>query len=149
MSIRSGLEINALKQHAIVWTNDDQVMWREIASLDYNNELIVVLIRPAVNIAVNKSIYNELEITIHVIASKLSRYCDAIRNRLWRHQQNEDRASETRVRCVKIVVFIVIYGFVVSYKKQNNTCTLVKNCFGAHLNVIFVFISLVASQLGK
>ena len=88
MNIRSGLEVNALKQHAIVWTNDDQVMWREIASLDYNNDLTVVLTRPAVNITVNKSIYNELEITIHVIASKLSRYCDAIINRLWRHQQN-------------------------------------------------------------
>ena len=55
-----------------------------------------------------KSISNELDISVHVIASQLSRYCDVIRNRLWRHQWNEDRASETRGRCVKIVVFIVI-----------------------------------------
>ena len=33
-----------------------------------------------------------------MIASQLSRYCDIIKNRLWRHQQNEDRASETRGR---------------------------------------------------
>ena len=38
-----------------------------------------------------------------MIASKLSRYCDVIRNRLWRHQWNEDRASETRGWCVKNV----------------------------------------------
>ena len=65
-----------------------------------------------------KSISNELDITIHVIASQLSRYCDVIINRLWRHQQNEDRASETRGRCVNIVVFIVIHGFVISCKKS-------------------------------
>ena len=51
-----------------------------------------------------KSISNELDITIHVTASQLSGHCDAISNRLWRHQQNENRASETRRRCVKIVV---------------------------------------------
>ena len=39
-----------------------------------------------------------------MIGPQLSCYCDVISNRLWRHQQNEDRASETRGRCVKIVV---------------------------------------------
>ena len=39
---------------------------------------------------------------MHVIASQLSRYCDVISNRLWRHQQNEDRASKARGRCVKM-----------------------------------------------
>ena len=39
-----------------------------------------------------------------MIASQLSCYCDDTSNRLWRHQQNEDWASETRGRCVKIVV---------------------------------------------
>ena len=67
------------------------------------------LTRPAVNTAVIKTISNELDITIHVIASHLSRYCDVINNQLWTHHQNEDRASETtRRRCIKIVVFIVI-----------------------------------------
>ena len=56
-----------------------------------------------------KSISNELDITIHVIAFQLSGHCDVINNRLWRHQQNENRASETRWWCVKIVVCIVIY----------------------------------------
>ena len=51
-----------------------------------------------------KSISNELDIIIHVIASQLSGHCDVISNRLWRHQQKEKRASETRGRCVQIVV---------------------------------------------
>ena len=91
---------------------------------------------------------NELDITIHVIASQLSGHCDVISNRLWCHQQNKNQASETRGRCVKIIVFIVIYRFVMSCKKWNNVCTLMMNCFCAHLSVILVFISLVP-QLGK
>ena len=43
-----------------------------------------------------KSISNELDITCHVFASPLSGHCDVIANRLWRHQQNVKRASETR-----------------------------------------------------
>ena len=43
-----------------------------------------------------KSTSNELDIIIHVIASQLSGHCDVISNRLWRHQQNVKRASETR-----------------------------------------------------
>ena len=50
------------------------------------------------------SISNELDITIHVIASQFFGHCDAISIRLWRHQQNENRASETRGRCEKVVV---------------------------------------------
>ena len=61
-------------------------------------------------------ISNQLDITFHVIASQLSDRCDVISNRLWRHQQNVNWASETRRRFVKIVVFIVIYGFVMSCK---------------------------------
>ena len=36
-----------------------------------------------------KSICNELDIIIHVIASQLSGHCDVISNRLWRHQQKK------------------------------------------------------------
>ena len=43
-----------------------------------------------------KSISIELDITIPVIASQLSRYCDDISNRLWCRQQKKDHASETR-----------------------------------------------------
>ena len=58
-------------------------------------------------------------------ASQLSGHCDVIINRLWRHQQNESTASETRGQCVKIVVFIVIYGFVLSNKcVQDNSATI-------------------------
>ena len=84
-----------------------------------------------------KSIFNELDIIIHVIASQLSGHCDVINNRLWRHQQNENWASDTRGRCVNIVVFIVIYGFVMPCKKLNNVCNLMTNCFRAHASVIF------------
>ena len=87
-----------------------------------------------------KWIFNELDIIIHVIASQLSDYCDVISNRLWRHQQNEDRESGTWERCVKIVVFVINYGHVRSCKKYNNVCTLVTNCFCAHSSVTFVFI---------
>ena len=52
-----------------------------------------------------KSISKELDIIIHAIASQLSGHCDAMGNRLWRHQQNQNRAKETRGRCVKIAVF--------------------------------------------
>ena len=64
-----------------------------------------------------KSISNELDIICHVFASQLSGHCDVIANRLWRHQQNVKRASETRGWCVKILVFSVIFGFVMSCKK--------------------------------
>ena len=47
-----------------------------------------------------------LDITIHVIAPQLSSHCDVINNRMWRHQQNEDRVNETPGRCVKIVVLL-------------------------------------------
>ena len=67
-----------------------------------------------------------------MIASQLSGHCDVICNRLWRHQQNENRASATWGRCVKLVVCIVIYGLVVSCKKKNNVCILVTNHFCAH-----------------
>ena len=65
-----------------------------------------------------KSISNELNITIHVIASQLSDYCDVINNRLWRHQQNVDPVSEARGRCVKIVVFIIILSSLCRVKNK-------------------------------
>ena len=64
-----------------------------------------------------KSISNDLYITIQTIASQLSGHCDVISNRLWCHQQNENRVSETLGRFVRIVVFIAMYGFVMSRKK--------------------------------
>ena len=59
----------------------------------------------------------KLDITSHVWASQLSDHCDVINNRYWRHQQNVNRSNEVRCRCVKIVFFIIIYGFVMSCKK--------------------------------
>ena len=91
-----------------------------------------------------KNIYRNIGtrvlLLIHVIASQLFGHCDAIGNRLWRHQQNENRVSETRGRCVKLVVFIVIYGFVMSCKKLNNVCILVTDHFCARSSVILVLL---------
>ena len=64
-----------------------------------------------------KSISNTLDIIIHMIASQLSGHCDVIDNRLWRHQNIENRASETLRRCGKFVASIINYGFVMSCKK--------------------------------
>ena len=60
-----------------------------------------------VNIAMNN-------IDFHVIESRLSGHYDVISNWLWRHQQYENRASETLGRCVKIFIFVMIYGFIMS-----------------------------------
>ena len=51
-----------------------------------------------------KWISNELDITIHVIVSQLSGYCDVINNQLWHHQQSINPASEAQGGCVKIVL---------------------------------------------
>ena len=87
-----------------------------------------------------KSKSNELDIIIHVIASQLSCHCDVISNWLWRHQQNEKPGQwNTKTMCKdKIVVFIAIYGFVISCKKWNSVCTLVTNCFCANSSVILL-----------
>ena len=50
-----------------------------------------------------KVISNELNITFHVITSQLSGHCDVINNRLWRHQHNGSRVTQTQKLCVKIV----------------------------------------------
>ena len=83
-----------------------------------------------------KLISTELDITINVIVSQLSGYCDFINNRLWRHQQNVNPASEARGRCVKISILIVIIIFVMSCKKLNNVCTLelLRNSGNKHQN---------------
>ena len=99
-----------------VQTNDLYSVW--IAAVTWQMCTIsCFLIRPAVKTPSIKSISNDLDITIHVIASQLSGHCDVISNRLWHQQQNENWVSETRGRWVKIVVFIFIYGFVMSCKK--------------------------------
>ena len=74
---------------AIIWQQThDCPSGSEITSEDMGKSII--LARPSVNVTVNNI---ELGITIYVIASQLSGRCDCISNRLWRHQQNEIRAS--------------------------------------------------------
>ena len=99
-----------------------------------------------------KTISNELNTAFRAHASYLLRRAML----LWRYQQSivtssvwRERASETRGRCVKIVVFTDICGLVKPCKKENNVCALVANCLCAYEGVILVFISLVASQVGE
>ena len=51
-----------------------------------------------------------------VLASQLSGHCDVFSNSLW-CQQNVNWSSEILGQCVKFIVFIIIYGFVMSCKK--------------------------------
>ena len=73
-----------------------------------------------------------MDINFHAIASQLSGHCDLITNRFWRLQQNVKRTSEAWRWCVKIVVFIVIYEFVLSCKKWNNVFDLVTKYLCTH-----------------
>ena len=62
--------------------------------------------------------------------------------------QNVSRASKTRGRCVKIVVFMVIYEFVMSCKKYYNGYTLVTNSLCAHTsNISVLFLSLINTKI--
>ena len=57
-------------------------------------------------------------------------------NRLWRHHQNVNRASETHIWCVGIGFLIFMSWFIMSCKRWNNVCTLVKMCLFANSSVI-------------
>ena len=102
------------------------------------------------------SISNELDIIIHVI------HCDAISIRLWRHQQNENRASETRGRCEKVVVLSsFMYSlchvrneiiYVLSWRtvfelthKITSSCAL--KHFGTSVHIIFSIINTFGDKM--
>ena len=61
-----------------------------------------------------KSSSNELNITFRMPTSQFSGHCDIISNRigLQFYQQNVNRTGQTWGRCVKIVIFIIIYKFI-------------------------------------
>ena len=77
------------------------IWWRHYNTPQYN--MIFLHDRPWISPWIT-SIFYKLDITIHVIAQQLSGHCYGLCNRLWRHQRNINRASETRGRCVKITV---------------------------------------------
>ena len=54
-----------------------------------------------------KSISNESGITCHVVEAQLLGNCGVINNQLWRHQQNINKGSGKRRRCMGIAVFIL------------------------------------------
>ena len=92
--------------------NQNEIMaWRNSYSHGFTLRCIYssmwqkhILPRPAMNTAVNKPLLKKLDITFHVLSSQLSGLSDVISNWLWHHQQNANPTSETRGRCVKIVV---------------------------------------------
>ena len=95
------------------------------------------------NMAVNK-IYTERD---RYRFSRAGLTIVHISNQLWRHQQNVNHTNETRGRSMREDRrFIVIYGFVMSWKVIKNVHGLLTNCLCSHANIIFVFIALVASQ---
>ena len=59
--------------------------------------------------------------------SQFSGHFDAISKRLWCHQQNVKKASETQGRCVKIVVLSPFMDLLCCVRNKNNVCTLMKN----------------------
>ena len=90
--------------------------------------------RPVANNAVNN-------IDIWRVRYPCSLVCVTMAWSLWRNRltivtssQKINRASETRGRWVKIVVFNVICVFVMLCTKWNNVCTQVANCLCAHQN---------------
>ena len=90
----------------------------------------------------------ELDIIIHVTVSELSGHCDVISNRLWRHQQNENWASEKRD---DMLTSSFLSSFMASLCRVRNKILYVLSwrTVSALTRVFLVFISLVASQLGK
>ena len=85
-----------------------------------------------------KSISNELDSTIHVIASQLSRKCDVISNRLWRHQRNENRFSK----------IVILSSFMDSLYRVRNK--IVTNGFCAHSSAFScIFTSLLRNSGNK
>ena len=94
-----------------------------------------------------KSISNELDISCHVFASKLSGHCDVIAVRLWRHQQNVIRASETRGLCVKIFVLVSSMDSLCRVRNKVMYALLWRSVY-AHTRVLFscLFPSLPRKQ---
>ena len=91
-------------------------------------------------------ISNELDIIIHVIAPQLSGHCDVISNRLWRHQQNGNRASETRGRCVKLVI---LFSFIDSLCRVRNKIMYVLSWWTVSAPTRVLFWYLFPSLLRK
>ena len=57
-----------------------------------------------------KLIFNDLDVTFHMFESKYSGNCDIISNWLWCHLQNVFSTSKKQCQCVRVVIFLVIYG---------------------------------------
>ena len=102
-----------------------------------------------------KRYLTKLDITFHARDSQLHKAVVtsslALHNELCRHHQNFNRLSDARSWRVKIVVSVVNYALTMSFRKQNNACTVVTNCSCAHSMVIYIYIyiSIYPSLLRK
>ena len=121
----------------MVWSWYDPIKWNILWSENSSDERLIVLFWRIIGIYINLLIHgrcnchfnmqsNELDITIHLISPQLSGDCDVISNRLWCHQQDVNQSGETWPgQCVKMVVFIAIYGFIMSWLPR---CSLLQHC---------------------
>ena len=79
-------------------------------------------------VSTNRNFFHE-RLWISLCINSISNNLDIIFTyRLWHHQQNENKASKTRCRCVKIIFLITSDRTIMSYKKQNDACVVVANC---------------------
>ena len=120
--------IKGLICSCICSTENSEVCIGDITFLQY---------RPWISPWIN-AISNELDIINRVIASQLSGNCDVISNRLWRRQQNDNRASERRGDVQRWSFLSSFMDSLCRVRKKNNVCTLATNCFSS---VILVFIN--------
>ena len=99
----TAIKKSCIKWHIHGWLNPCW-SWERVEQIHHQCHYLIFLHdRPWLSLWI-KSICTELDAITHVIASQLSGYNDVTSNRLWRYQQNVNRASEARGRCPKIVV---------------------------------------------
>ena len=116
------VNLSTIMKYLSIWINciksyDNNIVFNMMNVLDNticrgSQQKIDFLTWPALNIDMNK--IDILRVTYHYSRNQVIM---VINNWLWRHQQNKNWASETLGRCVKIIIFIIIDGFLMSCKK--------------------------------
>ena len=96
--------------------------------------------------------HNELTMVIiyfHMVPLDLTRLNRYMKTATFNLDYNSHQAQDVNdeMKCIYCIIMyilnrpalnIIIYGFSMSCKKQNNVCTLVMNCFCTHLKDIFI-----------
>ena len=103
--------------------------------------------RPCISSWINP-MFNELDILFHVVASELSGHCDVISKRLWCRQQNVNWANEARGDVWRSLFLSSIIDSLCRVRNEIMFVLSWRNAY-ARASVSFVFIRIVAAQLGK